>query len=404
LHCPDPALPTDLRSWYAPRSVAGLIMGLCLALVGVPTTAAEPTVLDLLSATLEDCAAKAGRGDGAGGAANDTAAARTATPKDPSDYYPTASMMQGDQAIVLLELLIDEYGNPRFAHVARSLPTSPKSLFAEQAIRMVHDSRWAAARRAGHAVASWKKIKFNFTIPTDGKLGNIIDEHKLAKFMKDAANGDQNSIGVVSYVNSIAGTEVVLSAEQQSRYLAYSAMAGERSAALRVAQLLSNPLCTRPPIVEELLRRQATRGFSAGEMILAAQLMRGNDPTANAEIATLLHGAANSIDSFIQLWATGLLATAPVVEWRDPVFALANATTFAARSRDPDTLEALAAAQAANGRYPEAVASQQRALEAAGALHWNDAPMRARLQVYQSGQSWTGYLCDCTQLVPGEGI
>jgi len=180
-------------------------------------------------------------------------------------------------------------------------------------------------------------------------------------------------------------------------------MAGERTAALRVAQLLSSPECAKPPAALDMLRQQALSGYSAAEMVRAGQMMRANDPSTYSEISSLLHGAANSNDEFIQLWATGLLATAPAMELRDPPFALTKALTFK-QERDPDFLEALAAAQAANAHFDAAVGAEQRALDAAKAMRWNDSAMRVRLAAYQAGQSWTGYLCDCTQLVPGEGI
>ena len=125
------------------------------------------------------------------------------------------------------------------------------------------------------------------------------------------------------------------------------------------------------------------------------------DDTLAAKAKVLLEQVASDTDPFLQLWAAGLLATAPLDTLRDPAFALEVANkldTIADYAQDPDYAELLAAALAANGQYAKAVISEREAIHRAARLHWNTTPLMPRLAKYEAGQQWRGYLCDCDAL------
>jgi len=322
---------------------------------------------------------------------------------NPSSYYPYSERDAGHQAIMQVTVLIDALGNPRFAHIANFLGAGPREVFSGAAVEFVHDGRWRPSSRGGQPAAAWANFKMKYIINGYGRMGNILSDEKLTEYVTKARHGDLDAVVVVSFLDSLASSEVGIPTDEALHYLARSALAGERGAELRVAQALSPVSCNKPPEVQKLLHDQAWRGFSAAEMLLAGELLEAADPAKNHDISVLLHGAANSKDPFVQLWATGILATAPDAEIRDPAFALTNAQTLTDTS-DPDVLEALAAAQAANGQFDAAMKTEDEALERAAKLHWNDVQLRARRASYQANQAWVGYLCDCTQLVPGEGL
>jgi hypothetical protein len=322
---------------------------------------------------------------------------------DPSQYYPDEELRKGQQAIVLLEELIDATGNARFVQVLGAVPVNPQSPFAQAAIAEIRETRFKAALRDGQPVSSWKSSRVSFLLSAKGTGGHIIDDKKLQAYIIAARKGDFNAKAALFYLHSVANPDVPIPQVEADRYLAEVALAGSHTAELQLAQRLSPAGCAKPPRVQELLRKQAWAGFSAAELMLATELLEAGDPASYHDIGILLHGAANSNSSPVQLWATGLLATSPVAEIRDPLFALQVAQDFK-DSRDPDKLEALAAAQAANAQYAEATKTEGRALEQAKALSWNDGLLSRRLAAYQSNQPWIGYLCDCTQLVPGEGL
>jgi hypothetical protein len=280
---------------------------------------------------------------------------------------------------------------------------NPQSAFAQGAIAMLRDTRFKAALQDGQPVSSWKYFKINFMVSGKGRMGNILSDEKVQAYIIAARKGDFKAKAVVSYLYTVAGLEVPISQVEADRYLAEVALAGSHTAELQLAQRLSPASCTKPPRVQELLRKQAWAGFSAAELMLATELLEVGNPASYHDIGILLHGAANSKSPAVELWATGILATSPVAAIRDPPFALQLAQDFKS-SDDPDELEALAAAQAANAMYAEAIQTEERALKQARVWGWNDVLLSRRLTAYQSNQPWIGYLCDCTQLVPGEGL
>ena len=83
-------------------------------------------------------------------------------------------------------------------------------------------------------------------------------------------------------------------------------------------------------------------------------------------------------------------ATSPVAEARSGVRALALLEGHLPDPPDADALDTLAAAQAAAGRFEEARATAERALEAAGS--WSveqQAQLLLRLEAYGRGEAWT---------------
>jgi hypothetical protein len=316
--------------------------------------------------------------------------------------YPSMEEGDGHQAILQVVGLIDALGNPRFLHVAREV-TSKKgsSRFGEMAVNGLRRTEFTTGMRGGEPVAAWWHLKLKFIFEQQGRMGNILSEDKLNDYVAKARKGDGDSQAIVAYLDSIAHEEVGIPASDQYHFLATAAAGGERNALLAVTRLLG--ACRPPADVESVLLRFAMRGRSDLELLHATRMLARGTVEGHPEVGPMLHGAANSSDAFVQIWAAGILATSPIESVRDPMAALESAKTLKLEG-DPDAGETLAAAWAATGNFVEAVKAESAAIIVAEKLHWKDGFMQQRLAKYKAGQPWIGWLCDCDQLVPEVGL
>jgi hypothetical protein len=312
-------------------------------------------------------------------------------------------MAQGNQAVLILVALIDPLGNVRYVHFDSEIANSTRnSPFDPYAIRGLRGFKYKPAIRGSQPVASWRTVKFTY-LAGPNRMGNILSDEKLTAMVVKAREGAIESQMAVSYLDSIAHQEVGIPETEARHFLAASAVQGERSALLRVTRMMGLPNCRPQPVVEDFLYRAAMVGRSDLELLHATRILERGSVADHPELLAMLRGAANADDAFVQMWAAGLLATAPFESVRDPQAALAAAQALKTND-DPDAGETLAAALAANGRYPEAVAAEKAAIANAGRWNWNTANMRLRLARYTAGEPWVGYLCDCDRLVPAGGF
>jgi hypothetical protein len=317
--------------------------------------------------------------------------------------YPSIEEAMGSQAILVIAALIDSLGNPRYAHVAREVSSAVMgSPFGRMAVAGIRRTTFMPGTRNGEPVANWWHGKLKFIVAQEGRMGNILSESKLNEFVQKARAGDGKSQAVIAYLDSIAHEEVGIPDRDRNHFLAVSAANGERNALLTVTRMLGAPGCRPPADVDALLRKYAMSGRSDLELLHATRMLDRGTVDGHPEVSPMLHGAANSNDPFVQLWAAGILATAPIDSVRDAPAALESALTLKVEG-DPDAGETLAAALAANGRHDDAVKAEVAAIAAATKLHWNVALMQKRLARYQAGEPWVGWLCDCDRLVPDGG-
>jgi hypothetical protein len=320
----------------------------------------------------------------------------------PAAFLPPEYANSGKKATALGLVLIDSLGNARYPHVLGRITNDDVDRIERWVIQVLRKTEWFPARHAGQPISAWKPLRV--TSPTNivSVHGDkFLNEDWLSKLLASARAGDLKSREVAAYMNAMAPTEVGLTEVEQSEYLAAAVLAGSRSDGVLAAEDLGRFGCSLSPAVIKVVQRQAETGKAALGLMVAMELLEVADPSTYKAIGVLLHEAAKSEDPFAQVWATGLLATAPIAEIRDPAFALNRAMAFQEEG-DPDFTEVLAAAQAAAGEFEDAVKTETRALNEAKALDWNDQQLRQRLNTYKGGKPWVGYLCDCTQLVPGE--
>ncbi len=369
-------------------------------------TARKARLVELIDKAVTDCTPGALRSL----ASDPSLRARNLGPEVPpktiklnNEEYPIGELSVGNQAMLVISLLVDAMGNPRFVHVDRQITNSTSTNgFASRTILMFRSGTYSPGLQGGLPVAAWRRYAVTYAIPM-GQSGSIFDEGKIKLDLKKARAGEESSQIMISYLDSIAPAQIKLNEVERRHYLAVAAVSGERSALLRVAQLLGLPGCKAPEEAETFIRLHAMSGESDLELFQATRLLQRPEPETNPDISPMLHGAAHANDSFVQLWAAGILATTPIATLRDPMAALEIAQSMDVKG-DPDAGEMVAAAMAANGRYPDAVREETAAIKAAKKLHWIDSLMQQRLAQYSAGKPWIGYLCDCDQLVPGGGL
>jgi predicted HAD superfamily Cof-like phosphohydrolase len=132
----------------------------------------------------------------------------------------------------------------------------------------------------------------------------------------------------------------------------------------------------------------------AGRFSFRVEELRCRPQTQIEESRELLQRASRSDDTYARKHAVGLLAASSTVAVRDAASALAGSKGLSAArtGQDPQLYEVIAAAQAANGNFTQAIATQQTAIEKAAALYWNTAWLDERLEAYKKRRSWSGDL------------
>ena len=219
--------------------------------------------------------------------------------------------------------------------------------------------------------------------------------------MGKANAGDLVAIRSAAYIARFILGETGLDETGTYSLLIESALQGDAFARMEVVQALEG--CRDFTLVQNWISAAASDGVAEFMLWEADDLIQSGDATSVAKAATVLRKAATVSDSFIRLWIAGLVATHPTEQLRDAPLALQLSTELikdAANAKEPDYMEALAAAQAANARFPEATASEQLAIRQVAKLKWNTTAMEKRLETYQSGRAWTGLLCDCAHVAP----
>jgi TPR repeat protein len=141
------------------------------------------------------------------------------------------------------------------------------------------------------------------------------------------------------------------------------------------------------------LRKAAEADEPNAQVSLASYALRGTPDATGARGAMVwLERAAAHHDSHGTLYLAAVLAATPVTELRNPQRALQLIHGVDAVSEDPTPFEIRAAAQAASGKFADAVRDQRKAIALATSLGWNLAPLKERLARYESRQAWYGNL------------
>jgi TPR repeat protein len=307
--------------------------------------------------------------------------------ESPTPEYPATDLHQ--DGIVIAKWTVGIDGRARDPEILEAVPNER---FAAAAIEAWLNWRYEPALRDGRPVETRIEQKMLFQISGAGPLA---DSPAFKQARPAATSGDPAAeylVGLTSTMDPSLG----VSPAQGNQLVLASARDGDADAQYWLGSELSTSAQCHPHSDGAIwLQHAADSGNSSAQLLLARNLVSsGTDAAQVAEARGLLAKAAASDNYYVRKHVAAILAASPVESLRDPAMALAVARRLAAGpiQSDPQMFEVVAAAQAANGNFKDAVAQQEHALQRARALGWNSNGMFARLDDYRRGQAWHGDL------------
>lgn len=384
------------RSARLPTIAAWLLAGAAL-----PASAADPPAVTDLAGQLQQCAAVL------------WASARPGSSQNPGEqspewtsggmYYPPLANLAGEQGTIALVMMVDAYGNPRYPHALAMTASGDQQQFLSAAIDDIRRNHFDPALEAGQPAAHWVMVRLAYEQPKGMYIKiHFWNDDYLAGIRKAAEGGNVTGMAAASYVDFLGAPllhEHPRDDDVRWRYLAYAALGGDPVSLLRANGVLTRAKCSRSAEFNAAFNAQAEKGNPWIALALASRLLqvdpKGNGPRALA----MLRIAARSPVASARALAIGILATWPDESLRDPGFALAQASSIKERA-DADTLEAYAAALAANRNFTAAVEAEESALDIAKRGNWHTDRLQHRLQRYRDGLPADGPVCDCTEFAP----
>lgn len=320
------------------------------------------------------------------------------------EFFPEALRRKGTPTLIMFAVLVDEFGNARFSHTVDSVPSPVGADFERAGLALQRAATIEPARKDGRAVPAWLIAPVRFQVVRNGYSSALLSPQRWQEALDMARSGDADSLHLVAHLAALLRTEDSrLSPEQSDQLLARSALTNGSWAQYQVAKRLQR--CDEAYVISWIDKASAA-GHLEAMLWNMDRLVRRGDPADHARAGQLVRAIATAPQPFIQMWVAGIMATAPIDEMRSPPIALRLMSELMKdrdNASDPDYLEAMAAAQAVNGMYAEAVATQRKAVAAGKLRRWKVVALEKRLSSYQAKQPWRGYLCDCTGLAPGIG-
>jgi hypothetical protein len=303
----------------------------------------------------------------------------------PDDPRPAGG--REESAIVITELTVGTDGLARDPEILLAVPERG---FTRAAVEAWFNSRFAPAQRNGQPVESRLTAKMLFT--SSGGLAST-DVYRQAR---PAADGGDPAAGYVVGLTATLDSSLGISSARAGELLLASARDGYPQAQYWVANQLRYATACQGRRDGNVWLSHAAQGGNAAAQVKRARDLLGPGASAAqiAEARALLEKAAASDSYYVMKHVTALLAASPVETVRDPATAQKVATRLAGGEiqSDPQMFEAVAAADAANGDYRGASATQQLAMRKAQTLGWNTRAMAERLAAYKSGKPWRGDL------------
>ncbi len=303
----------------------------------------------------------------------------------PDDPRPAGG--REESAIVITELTVGTDGLARDPEILLAVPERG---FTRAAVEAWFNSRFAPAQRNGQPVESRLTAKMLFT--SSGGLAST-DVYRQAR---PAADGGDPAAGYVVGLTATLDSSLGISSARAGELLLASARDGYPQAQYWVANQLRYATACQGRRDGNVWLSHAAQGGNAAAQVKRARDLLGPGASAAqiAEARALLEKAAASDSYYVMKHVTALLAASPVETVRDPATAQKVATRLAGGEiqSDPQMFEAVAAADAANGDYRGASATQQLAMRKAQTLGWNTRAMAERLATYKSGKPWRGDL------------
>ncbi|HVY24864.1 MAG TPA: energy transducer TonB [Steroidobacteraceae bacterium] len=301
--------------------------------------------------------------------------------------YPDSMIYAGKQDTTDVEYTIDKQGFPRDYSVSVSLGKD----FDTAIFNSLKRWRYQVTILDGKPVeVTNAEIRFRFRI-----VGGEMDKAAVRKYVKElrerASKGSAPDLYAAAYIGDLV-SELGIKKEESNRWYYQAAQAGYSKAQYEIGKSLFRGEGCEQDIHKGLqwLTMAAEDESADAEYFLGISLLGSNKITEDKPqaIAWLNKAAAGKSDKAMMRLAW-ILATDKDDHVRDPARALQLVKevydNYADKLRSNETL---AAVQAANGLFDDAVLAQKKAIKEAKYIHYPLDDLNARLDAYNSHQAW----------------
>jgi uncharacterized protein len=317
---------------------------------------------------------------------------RMSRPANPDDFYPLAAERDHLSGTVLVDTMISADGRAHRPHIWYSVP---EGVFEQSGRGAAWMSGFTPRKKGDDAGPCGIRFKIHFA--SKGPPNPSIDNaYRNAREL--AERGDP--VAQVLYGLLMFDRGAQKSEDPPDTWFLKAAQAGVPYAQYLVGIGLLRIDPQASPVENQKglawLQLAAANGRPEAKFALANYRLR-TDAAATSDLAVFawLEDAAKASHRDGTLYLAALLAASPDASRRDP----ARALTLVGEKRwdfesDPTAIEVMAAANAQDGKFADAVALEKRAIRAAQRFKWDVAPLQQRLATYEAGTAWTGNLLD----------
>jgi uncharacterized protein len=306
--------------------------------------------------------------------------------------YPATARNAGIQGHVYMEYTVMPDGRARNPRVIYAVPAD---VFESSARRLILKSEFTPATQKNVPVPCTTGVMIQYKMSGIGQSDYAELNVFLKKKLKEAESGDPRAQMVYGLL--ITGLPQVRKPRGDAMpYFVKAAQAGVPTAQFLVgySSMLGWGCECNEPKGMVWLQRAASADQADAQVMLANYMLRG-EPTPDivTNAMTWLERAAKAGNRDGKFYLAAMLAAGADGAHRDPQRALdVLRDVMRDLDDDPTAFEIRAAAYAMQGKYPEALKDQRKALKMAQSLGWETASQTARLAQYEAGKTWTGDL------------
>ena len=306
--------------------------------------------------------------------------------------YPAGARNSGIQGQVYMEYTVMPDGRARNPRVIYAVPAE---VFEAAARRLILRSEFTPATRKNVPVPCTIGVMISYKMDGMGKADYAELNIFLKKKLKEADAGDPHAQMIYGLL--ISGLPQVRKPRGDAMpYFVKAAQAGVPTAQFLVgySSLLGWGCECSEPKGKVWLQRAAAADQADAQVMLANYMLRG-EPTPEdvTNAMTWLERAVRAGNRDGKFYLAALLAAGADARHRDPQRALeVLRDVMRDVDDDPTAFEIRAAAYAMQGKFPDALKDQRKALKMAQSLGWETASQTTRLAQYEAGKPWTGDL------------
>ncbi|MEO8019582.1 MAG: hypothetical protein ABI769_17360 [Pseudomonadota bacterium] len=308
---------------------------------------------------------------------------------NPSDFFPPEATEKGISGFAIIDARVFSDGRDHDPRAVRLIPAQP---FDGPAMLVSMNNRYSPQTDNGSTEPCTIRFKVIFTVKP-GPASKTV-ERDLDAIKKKAVAGDPDS--QLFYGLLLQDAETPPFREVPLDWFIKAAQAGNAFAQYLVGHDQLNSFMFEANEAKGIfwLDKAAHGGDSDAQLELANYYLRNASNAGNVrKAAELLERAVEANRPEARFYLAALLASNPDPQVRNPTRALeVLGKDRVIYDLNPIAWEIRAAAHANAGEFDDAIDLEKRAIRMAKNLHWNTAPLEARLAAYQGKKSWTGDL------------